>query len=367
MPWPNVQFADQLVLNFCVTTHQEMKVSGQNLVLLLLASSLLTRTAGSTQAGLTAQDAAAIDELYHLWSVEADSIWTGASDTTVPVLYIKTNNEYAIGFPEKIRGFVSVSTAGEWHRSVQARRRILATGLSASFPVEGVAAVVIGSPELLKKSPEDWVLVAAHETFHVFQAAHGSYAKTSTLNLSSSGDPSWQLTFPFPYTNADVMRLIHLQGYTLWLTATSKDEGEAQYNLGTALEAAQVYRTFLNRLAQPKDYLYSEVQEWSEGVAAYTQYRLAEAAVQNNYVPTAVFRTLPGFHGYTASWKQTYQNWPYLVKHAGRAARDRNAFYHLGMGKALALDKVYPSWKTQYFATGLWLDDLLKAALQQKR
>jgi hypothetical protein len=37
------------------------------------------------------------------------------------------------------------------------------------------------------------------------------------------------------------------------------------------------------------------------------------------------------------------------------------------MGKALALDKVYPAWKTQYFVAGVWLDDLLKAALEQNR
>jgi len=150
------------------------------------------------------------------------------------------------------------------------------------------------------------------------------------------------------------MRLIHLQGYTLWLTATSKDKGEAQYNLGTALEAALVYRAFLDRLAQPNDYSYSEFQEWNQGVAAYTQYRFAEAAAQSSYVPAADFRELLGFQGYPALWSRIYQNWPYLVKHAGRATRDRNAFYHLGMGKALALDKVYPAWKTQYFAaTGM--------------
>jgi hypothetical protein len=99
------------------------------------------------RTGLTAQDAAAVDELYHLWSVEAGRIWTGASETKVPVLYIKSDTEYAIGFPEKIKGFAPVSTPGEQHRSVQARPRTLATDLSASFPIDGVPAVVIGSPE----------------------------------------------------------------------------------------------------------------------------------------------------------------------------------------------------------------------------
>jgi hypothetical protein len=116
----------------------------------------------------------------------------------------------------------------------------------------------------------------------------------------------------------------------------------------------------------PKDYLYSEFQEWSEGVAKYTEYRFAECAAKPDYVPVQSFRTLPGYKGYADLWKTTYQNLPYLIKHAGRAAQDRNAFYHLGMGKALALDRVSPDWKKQYFANGVWLDDLLRLSLTQK-
>jgi hypothetical protein len=160
------------------------------------------------------------------------------------------------------------------------RQRTFATDLSASFPVEGTPAVVIGCPDLLKKSPEEWVITASHEMFHVFQATNRSYGKISTLGISSQSNVSWQLTFPFPYSNADVMRLIHLRGYTLWLVATSKDDADAKYNMGTAIEAAGVYRTFLDRLAKPQDYLYSEFQEWNEGVAAYTEYRFAEGLPQ---------------------------------------------------------------------------------------
>jgi hypothetical protein len=33
------------------------------------------------------------------------------------------------------------------------------------------------------------------------------------------------------------------------------------------------------------------------------------------------------------------------------------------MGKALALDRVSPGWKEKYFVPGVWLDDLLAAAV----
>jgi len=41
------------------------------------------------------------------------------------------------------------------------------------------------------------------------------------------------------------------------------------------------------------------------------------------------------------------------------------AFYHLGLGKGLLLDRPMPDWKTRYFAPGVWLDDLVFAALGQ--
>ncbi len=52
-------------------------------------------------------------------------------------------------------------------------------------------------------------------------------------------------------------------------------------------------------------------------------------------------------------------------KHAGRAAQSRTAFYHLGLGKGLLLDKLMLDWKTRYFAPGVWVDDLLMEALGQ--
>jgi hypothetical protein len=317
-------------------------------------------------AGLSSQDVAVIAEVSNLWSTNAESIWPGASKIRIPILYIKADAEYAIAFPKDLPGFRSIQAPEGFLGVVQVGSRTLATDLSASFPIEGVPAVVIGSPQLINKGVEEWVITAAHEMFHVFQAASGSYAKIAALGIGSQTDASWQLTYPFPYTNADVMRLIHLQGYNLWLAATTNDVENAKYDVGTALEAADVYRAFLETLnAKGKDYLYSEFQEWNEGVAAYTEYRFAEAAAKPGYTPTAIFKALPTYRGYDQLWKDVYVNRPFLIKHAGRAAHSRSAFYHLGMGKALALDRVDPNWKSRYFAPGVWLDDLLRASLKE--
>ena len=333
---------------------------------LFLGAILAGRLAAQGNAAptpLAPRDSVLIAEAYHLWSAVADGIWPGASRMAAPMVYLTDDNEYAIGFPGELKGFSPVPDTAI-HRPIQARKRTLQKDLSASFPFEGTDAAVLGTPEALGKNTAGWVVTAAHEMFHVFQYAHGSDRKIASLEIGPPMDASWQLTFPFPYQDADVMRLIHLQGYPLWLAATAAPE-DAAYNVGTALDAVAVYHAYLDRVRPDgRGYRYSQFQEWNEGVAAYTEYRVAERAANGGYQPTAEFAVLPGVQTYQQLWERIYRNHPFLVKHAGRAAQSRTAFYHLGMGKALALDRISPGWKDKYFAPGVWLDDLLAEAVK---
>jgi hypothetical protein len=311
---------------------------------------------------LSAQEKAIIGEAYNLWSSKIDSLWPGASKINIPLVYVGEEWEFAIAFPAPLNGFMdSGERLAECH--VQVRTRTLDRTLSASFPFDGIPAVVVGSPDALGKSLGEWVMTTGHEMFHVFQAARGSYEKTAALEIGPRNDATWQVKFPFPYTDPDVMRLIHLQGYLVWLASINTNTAESRYQIGTAFEAAQSYRS---RLAKgtpgEKAYRYAEFQEWNEGVAAYTEFKLAEMAAHYKYDPTGAYLSLPRFQSYQDLWGRTYEARPFLAKHAGRAAKGRTAFYHLGMGKALALDNVSPAWKEKYFVSGIWLDDLLADA-----
>jgi hypothetical protein len=314
-------------------------------------------------ARLAGDDVALIAETYHLWTVLGETVWSGWTMIPMPILYITQEYEHAIGFPKLMRGFQALEQDALPGRTIQVRKRVFGRNLSASFEVEGTPAVVIGAPATPGSAPEAWVVTVAHEMFHVLQSARGSVQKVRALKLGSETDASWQLNFPFPYHDADVMRLIHLQGYPIYLAATGPDEAEAKYNAGTAVDAIHVYRSLLK--AQSKDdhfYDYSQFQEWSEGIASYTEYRMAKAAADASYQPSQAFARLAGFKGYRQLWEESYKNRLFLIKHAGRAARSRTAFYHLGFGKGLLLDRLMPDWKTRYFAPGTWLDDLLIAA-----
>lgn len=309
---------------------------------------------------------ALIEEARRVWATQADKIWPGASKVRPPLIYVGETEEYAIGFTQPLSGFKDA--AGVAGVQVRAPRGFDAD-TSAFLKLDGIGVVVMGRPEALKVGPESWVITACHEMFHGYQGAQGGEDKTGSLGIGTKEDVgAWQLTFPFPYRDADVMRLIHLQGYLLWLAFNGASEEDAKYNVGSAVEAARVYKTRLDGLrSDGKAHRYSLAQEWSEGVAAYVEFKIAQAVGggrAGGYQPTEAFAKLPEFRGYAGVWKDSYEGRGYLVKHAGRATKSRLTFYHLGMGKALALDAVLPGWKIKYFRPGVWLDDLLSEAIQ---
>ncbi len=310
---------------------------------------------------LSERDTALLGEAYHLVNTLGETLWPGWSAIELPVVYVSGDSEFAVGFSKKIEGFRTLPAIERLPGKLQVRKRTFSPQMAASFYVEGVPAVIIGTPEALETGPTDWVLTAAHEMFHVLQYRRGSGDKVAALEIGPRNDPSWQLDFPYPYDDSDVMRLMHLEGYTLFLAVTA-DESDAKYNTGAALEAAEVLRSFLReRTGDDRAFDYARFQEWNEGVARYTEHRLAELAATGDYRPTAAFAALEDAESFGELW-ESEKSQAFLVKHAGRAARSRTVFYHVGLGKELALDRVLPGWKETYFAPDVWLDDLLAEA-----
>lgn len=319
----------------------------------------------SRDSGLEENDSLLIREARLLLRRHGSEVWTGWGEISPPFLYVTASREYAIGFPKPLPGFSLSSRPAPWlDGAVQHRPRQLPANLTASFPVEGHPAIVIGTPAGTGKSPADWVFTVLHEAFHVFQGSKGSLGKIASLGIGPANDASWQLTFPFPYSDADVLRLIHFQGYLLYRAAQEEADTEARYCAETALEAVESYKNLLRRLSPKEPYYgYSQFQEWYEGTAFYTEYQVSRTTWESRTAPSPEFQRALGVGSFGPGWEETYKNRPFLAKHAGRAAKSRTAFYHLGLAKCLCLDRLYPGWKQRYFDAGIWLDDLLKQAL----
>lgn len=313
---------------------------------------------------MSERDAICIAEAYYLWQSLGDKVWPGWTKIDMPMVYITQEREFAIGFQQPLAGFSPHDPLADG-QSVQSRPRELAPTLAASYDFQNVPAVVIGTPEALEWSASQWALKAVHEMFHVLSTHHGSQQRIAALDIGPREDASWQLDFPFPYGDADTMRLMHLQGYPVYLAITATDEADILYNAGTALEALAVLRRHLRDLTgDDRAWKYAMFQEGEEDVARYTEHRLAQlAAEEEAYRPLRAFAELDGFVPYSEVWNASYKSAPFVIKHAGRAVKTRTLFYYMGLGKALLLDRIKPDWRDSYLQGNAWLDELIEQSI----
>jgi peroxiredoxin len=335
------------------------------MVAVMPAAPLAATTFAAEPALLSARDAAVISEAYHLWQTLGEEVWPGWTEARMPMVYVTDEREFAIGFAAVPEGFAETSQRIA-ERGVAARDRHLETTLAASYDFQGIPAVVIGKPANLELSPVQWSLKAAHEMFHVLSTQRGSGEKVRTLEIGPEDDASWQLDFPFPYEDVNVLRLLHLEGYSVFRAITAPDSMEpaVKYDAGTALEALEVMRWYLRETTgDDRTARYAMFQEGEEGAGRYTEYQLARLAADNDYEPLAEFRALVDYVPYADVWNEDYATSTFVIKHAGRAVKSRTAFYYVGFGKCLLLDRIDPNWKHAYFAPDVWLDDLIAAAV----
>jgi len=315
-------------------------------------------------AELPPRDATIIAEAHYLRQALGEQVWPGWAKAAMPLVYIRGEHEFAIGFDRPLEGF-EPSEQRVADRPVQVRARQLETTLAAAYDFQGIPAVVIGTPEALQWSPTEWALKAGHEMFHVLSMQRGGTEKVGALGIGSADDASWQLDYPFPYDDPEVMRLMHLQAYAVYLaiSAAPPDGPDVKYNAGTALEALAVIRAWLLKTTgDERAAKYAMFQEGEEGAGRYTEYRLAQLASGHEYVPSEAFRGLEDFVPYPEVWESAYLNAPFVIKHAGRAVKTRTIFYYTGMGKCLLLDRLDPAWKRAFLQEGAWLDELLVKA-----
>jgi len=306
---------------------------------------------------LSTENGIMVAEAHRLVETVGDRLWPGWSDVPRPILLMTRETEFAIGFPEDLEGFETASEElGD--RAVQWRKRTSEQTLAAAYPVMGHPAVVIGDADVLDLTPVEWTLTCAHEMFHVLQMHRNEFDKVASLGIGPKDDAGWQLTFPFPYDDDVVAKLMHVRAYPIYLAATGRD---AAYAMSVAAEADDASRAhLLDATGDHRAYDYLRFQEWKEGVARYTEREMCRLAAQEGEAPPPEFRELAGDDAYAQHWEGAARAQIDVVKHVGRTARSRTGFYYSGMGLAYALDAALPDWRTHYFEAETWLDDLIR-------
>ena len=306
-----------------------------------------------------------LEEAFHLVERLGQRVWPEFEADGAPVLLIAGKTEYVLNQERAPRGFSAVAGDRFRNRPVFARPAERSPQLLATFPIDGISTVVIGTAEQTDRSPTTWVLTVAHELFHVFQAGRGMNAKIAALEIGPPEDPMWHLEFPFPYEDPDVQRAMHLLGYNLYRTARpgADDPSSIAYDARTSYEALGNLFLLLDlRYNDDRNANYLRYQTAKEGVARYFEYRIAEEAAGSGYRPLESFARSEGFVPYREVWEDRYASELNQIKHAGRVSRSRLEFYSLGLGLALTLDRLDADWKSRYFEAEVWVDDLLHDA-----
>lgn len=298
-----------------------------------------------------------IAEAFRIGEAIGGRVWKDWDKAPFAVLLVTPEHEFLIRHPRPSEDFLPVGRDPLLRGDVYFRKRKFGTNLLATFPaVGGVPTVVVGQAEnTSKKSSTPWVVTILHEHFHQLQTSQpGYYADVNALNLSR-GDQTgmWMLSYAFPYSSPEVSGQFNAMSRMLAEALRAENQDELPARVAAYLEARKKFEGMLS----PDDYKYFSFQVWQEGVARYTEYRVAELAAKS-YRPTKAFRDLKDYKPFKAVADEIRGD---ILKELTTLRLDsenyrRVAFYPLGAGEALLLDRVNPGWKSRYLTHKFYVD-----------
>ena len=107
---------------------------------------------------------------------------------------------------------------------------------------------------------------------------------------------------------------------------------------------------------------FEQKREWLEGLAKYAELTIGLKASQNeNYKNIKEIESVPEFKNYKTIVNYYYQQIEEVRRSATRP--DENRLYYTGMLEAVLLDRLMPDWKKMAFEEEVYLDDLLRKAV----
>ena len=299
---------------------------------------------------LPAEDEIRIREFYRLAAQVQDQIWPEWSKTPAPLLLVTANTEFLTRHPAPPGGFKKIGD------DLYARPRQFSTSFLATFPAFGPPSViVVGEPKnTSKKGSTRWLVTLMHEHFHQLQHGKAGYfAAVDGLGLSR-GDQTgmWMLNYAFPYEKVELA-----EGFARLrdLLLEAVNETDRRKFAGLASRYIEERRKFFLRLSSD-DHKYLAFQLWQEGIARYTEVKVAETAA--NYRPTAEFATLPDFEAFADYAAKAREETLAELKRVELPKTKREIVYSFGATEGLLLDRLNPGWKAEYFERLLSTDAL---------
>ncbi len=304
-------------------------------------------------APLTPGDRVRITEAARLVHQLGDRLWPGQAGTPVRVLLLRDSAEFLVGPDARGQDFVATGDSLLGHQ-VWTRPGHFPPTLVATFPLDGMPTIVVGTPQRTGMSSTRWVLTLLHEHFHQWQYSQTwYYPGVARLGLSG-GDSTgmWMLNYSFPYDSVPVREAVRRLALALRAALDPEDR--------SGLEPVIRARDALRGQLSTADYRYLEFQLWQEGVARYVEYRAANLASPGK--PPGDFAALPDYQPYPAAAADRRRGLLQELEETDLQRNRRVSFYPIGAAIALLLDRTTGQvWKEAYSRRPFALAALLES------
>lgn len=278
-----------------------------------------------------------------------DRIWPGWNKAPFAVLLVTPENEFLIRHPQPSADFQSLGFDSELKSNVLYRKRTMSPSFLATFPaIRGsmVSTIVVGQAEnTFVKTSTPWVITLLHEHFHQLQDSQPNfYADVNALNLAHGDETGmWMLNYAFPYDRIEVQQQFAAMSELL----AAAVRAPARHRASRVRDYLAARRKF-EQLLEPDDYKYLAFQVWKEGIARYTEYRLAQLAA-TSYHPTKQFRSLPDYRSFADFARATREGIFRQLETQKLGEAKREVVYSFGAAEGFLLDQIKPDWRRQYF------------------
>jgi len=312
----------------------------------LFVLALAQAASAQTRPAIPEVDRVRLAEAFRLGDWLGDRIWAGWQQAPFAILLITPTHEFLVKHPKPSSDFTRLGYDRLLRSDVYYRPRVFQTNLLATFPaVGGIPTIVVGQAESTDaKTSTPWVTTLLHEHFHQLQTTQPDYnAGVAALDLAR-GDQTgmWMLNFAYPYDSADVNRLTSDMARQL-AAALGASDADFAARLADYLRSRQQLKAAL----AADDYKYYSFQLWQEGIARYTEYQVASLAA-TAYHPTKQFRQLKDYTPFAAVASKLRKNITGELSSLQLKNYKRVAFYYLGAGEGLLLDRVDRGWRARY-------------------
>ena len=227
-------------------------------------------------------------EAFRIGETLGNKVWKSWSKAPFAVLLVTAENEFLIRHPQPSKDFTLIGYDSLLKSKIYYRGRTQPINLLATFPaVGGVSTIVVGQAENTSADTSTaWVVTVLHEHFHQFQDSQPDYYREVDGLDISGGDQTgmWQLNFAFPYKDAQVNK--SFSNLSKLLTETLKTKKKSEFS--AKLKEYLKWRRDFQKMLGSDNYKYFSFQIWKEGIARYTEWRIADLAGRK-YKPSKKF------------------------------------------------------------------------------